>query len=199
MPVWRRLRSSHTTSAGCSRTRSNATEHAPGTTLRAHWSTGSTAPGRTAASARSTASRCAGGAWTARQAGQGVTAERGQGRDRPNRSRAVLQQGKAHLWCGAACHQAGGDDLGKPGAVGVRRQPVRNPGHGIFCALFPGAAGRPRKVAFDRVFRYHGLTRRHRRNAHGIGHGAKRMAGEAVHSPGKVCTWLKEDTLISRH
>ena len=25
------------------------------------------------------------------------------------------------------------------------------------------------------------------------------MAGEAVHSPGKVCTWLKEDTLISRH
>ena len=70
---------------------------------------------------------------------------------------------------------------------------------GFFCALFPGAAGRPRKVAFDRVFRYHGLTRRHRRNAHGIGYGAKRMAGEAVHSPGKVCTWLKEDTLISRH
>ena len=25
------------------------------------------------------------------------------------------------------------------------------------------------------------------------------MAGEAVNSPGKVCTWLKEDTLISRH
>ena len=54
-------------------------------------------------------------------------------------------------------------------------------------------------MAFDRVFRYHGLTRRHRRNAHGIGHGAKRMAGEAVNSPGKVCTWLKQDTLISRH
>ena len=40
---------------------SSVTLHAPGTTLRAHWSTGSTAPGRTAASARSTASRCAGG------------------------------------------------------------------------------------------------------------------------------------------
>ena len=75
---------------------------------------------------------CGRGAWTARQAGQGVTAERGQGRGRPNRSRAVLQQGKAHLRRGAACHQAGGDDLGKPGAVGVRRQPVRNPGHGFF-------------------------------------------------------------------
>ena len=42
-------------------------------------------------------------------------------------------------------------------------------------------------------------TRRHRWNFPGPDHGAKRMAGEAVHSPGKVCTWLKEDILISRH
>lgn len=25
------------------------------------------------------------------------------------------------------------------------------------------------------------------------------MAGEAVNSPDKVCAWLKQDTLISRH
>lgn len=33
----------------------------------------------------------------------------------------------------------------------------------------------------------------------GLATGAKRMAGEAVKSPGIVCTWLKQGTLISRH
>ena len=30
----------------------------------------------------------------------------------------------------------------------------------------------------------------------GLSDRARRMAGEAVNSPGKVCTWLRQDTLI---
>lgn len=60
----------------------------------------------------------------------------------------------------------------------------------LLCAMFSGAAGNPRKWHLFEFPIPRADTAASAKCTWAL-HGAKQMAGEAVNSPDKVCTWLK--------